>query len=142
MPSSVSRTWKHSCVCFVLWKLHLDLEHSAPVFGFTVCDGAVEADPGIGNQDIHGAEALDGAGDQRLAGYRVGYVGRDGECSSAQLIRKALQPVFAAGCEDDVVAVLGEQARRASPMPLEAPVTMAVLPLRTLPSVLPVVRGG
>ena len=38
---------------------NVDLEHRAPAFGVRFRDGAVEPEPGVGDEDIYGAEARD-----------------------------------------------------------------------------------
>lgn len=96
-------------------KRRLDLEHPALVFRLTIYDGAVEPEPCVGDEDIHGAEALDSAGDERFAGGWVGDVCRDGECRFTELCRDALQAVLAAGGENDVASLPGEQVWRGLP---------------------------
>jgi hypothetical protein len=94
---------------------HVDLEHPAPVFGVSVGDGAVEPEPGVGDEEVHGAEALDRPGDERLAGGGVGDVGRDGECPLAELCGEVPQAVLAAGGESDVATFLRQKACRDLP---------------------------
>src|SRR5919202_1729395 len=94
---------------------HVDLEHSAPLFGLSFCDGAVEPEACVGDEDIHGAEVPDRARYKGLAGCGVGNVGSDGECSFAELRREAVQAIFAPCSEYDVTFRLREQTRRGLP---------------------------
>ena len=110
----------------------IDVEDLLPILVAQAHGDGVAGEPGIVDQDVDLAHGGLGVGDQLLAGCRVGEIGRQDMAALAQRRGQRLQR-REPWCPRARPWRPGHAGRAAMapPMPPEAPVTSAVLPLRS-----------
>jgi hypothetical protein len=114
----------------------VEVDLALPVVDLQLLDPGDELDARVVEDEIGLAEAvldlLGGPPD----GLAVGDVGGDGQRGAAVLLDgrdEVVQPVLAAGEDDDGGAKFGEALGGSAPMPLEAPETTATRPVSGVP---------
>lgn len=124
-------------------RLEVEVDHPVPVLGVAVRHGAAGAESGVVHQEVQPPEVVHGLIDRPAClggGGEVGGHGQGHAALCADLLRQLLQASGAAGHQREEHPCWASARAVAAPMPLEAPVTSATLPVSGLRSAPPPAR--